>query len=680
MKVLRLWLALACLLVTSLPAARALTFQDIRFWAGSGTNRAAFEIDWDDGSTNHALAWGYRWNGTATGEQMLKAIIAADARLFAEVSGSTEFGIALFGLGYHQTADGDFRLNPPLTFNEERLALSGYSGLDESRVAVEANDRWQEGWMTAGYWSYYLSTNTRLGTNPEDWDYSGVGMTGRVLSDGDWDGWIFAYDFTGPMPANPVPAKPLSPYAAEVVAGNGPFGPAPYDDPASLLDEPASIALNFDPFIGNSPFHVKLVEPAYNTDPSGRKVITTLDRSEIEGGYTNSAITVKFDHPVEDDPANPYGIDFQVFGNAFYTGDGFASDASDMRTYNIVGAPFAELLLVSVSPDGIAWYTYTNGPFADSAFPTQGYQWDAAQHDATGNGWTTNRMDFTKPVNPALNDVIGVPGKTLPASDAVKLYSGSGGGTGFDLAQSGFRSIRYVRIEASGDLWGGEVDALSDVRPSVLGDQLVMAPGNLTNGSSELFFQEPFRLKTSRLSVRFLALDSLALVSAAQLDDSARLALLPTEALSALSLDVAPALGGAIPRFAAELKVGLAARYPEPGRELDVLIWTNAAWARVPFTLDPSSRSVVLQGVASSTAVAVLAVTPPRLVLETVADVLRFSFTPVAGWRHELERSGDFVNWQPVSSVTPAEGGTATIQDVVPAEAQMFYRLRLVRP
>lgn len=61
---------------------------------------------------------------------------------------------------------------------------------------------------------------------------------------------------------------------------------------------------------------VKLVEPAYNLDPTQtRKLITTFK--------DGASIIVKFDQPVVNNPANPYGIDFLVFGNAFYTGSGF---------------------------------------------------------------------------------------------------------------------------------------------------------------------------------------------------------------------------------------------------------------------------------------------------------------------------------------------------------------------
>ncbi len=115
-------LAFASLLVFS--TARAVSFSDVQLWAGSGTNQAALVINWTDGTSSESLLWGYRWNGTATGEQMLYAIMGIDPRLYAEVSGSTEFGTALFGIGYDLNNDNSFTLSPDLSFNSQHFALS----------------------------------------------------------------------------------------------------------------------------------------------------------------------------------------------------------------------------------------------------------------------------------------------------------------------------------------------------------------------------------------------------------------------------------------------------------------------------------------------------------------------------------------------------------------------------
>src|ERR1700722_6450084 len=81
-----------CLILMSVSAFAASSmaqtdlFSSIQDWVGTGDNEAAFEIDWNNGTANDTLIWGYRWDGTATGEQMFDAIVAADPRLYAEIS------------------------------------------------------------------------------------------------------------------------------------------------------------------------------------------------------------------------------------------------------------------------------------------------------------------------------------------------------------------------------------------------------------------------------------------------------------------------------------------------------------------------------------------------------------------------------------------------------------------
>ncbi len=63
------------------------TFDDVQYWVGSGSKQALFVVDWNDGVEPEALAWGYRWDGTATAEDMINEIVNADERLSADMSG-----------------------------------------------------------------------------------------------------------------------------------------------------------------------------------------------------------------------------------------------------------------------------------------------------------------------------------------------------------------------------------------------------------------------------------------------------------------------------------------------------------------------------------------------------------------------------------------------------------------
>ncbi|BBO86524.1 hypothetical protein DSCO28_70900 [Desulfosarcina ovata subsp. sediminis] len=244
-----------------------------------------------------------------------------------------------------------------------------------------------------------------------------------------------------------------------------------YDDPTAVLGAPST---NFANTWGSNPTaRVKLVEPAYNTDLEGNNLITTLN--------ANQEIVVGFDHQVENDPNNPYGIDFLVFGNSFYTGNGTVSDDTNMNDYLLSGgstfngAGWFEDVLVSVSqgaveegmdpndPDTWDWYTYIDGPYGDNAYPTQAYLWDAENAE-----WTDTLSDFTKPVDPdAIDELIGETG--VSAADAIAAYDGSGGGTGFDLDDLydlygvELDWIQYIKVEGTSEFAGGEIDAFTDV-------------------------------------------------------------------------------------------------------------------------------------------------------------------------------------------------------------------------
>lgn len=63
------------------------SFSDIRFWVGSGPDSAALVIDFHDGTWDSCYVWGFRFNGTATGEDMLNAVAAADINFSVNISG-----------------------------------------------------------------------------------------------------------------------------------------------------------------------------------------------------------------------------------------------------------------------------------------------------------------------------------------------------------------------------------------------------------------------------------------------------------------------------------------------------------------------------------------------------------------------------------------------------------------
>jgi len=56
----------------------AFTADDVQFWTGEGDHSAVLVVDFQDGSGTSSYAWGFRFNATTTGEDMLNAVAAAD--------------------------------------------------------------------------------------------------------------------------------------------------------------------------------------------------------------------------------------------------------------------------------------------------------------------------------------------------------------------------------------------------------------------------------------------------------------------------------------------------------------------------------------------------------------------------------------------------------------------------
>jgi hypothetical protein len=252
----------------------------------------------------------------------------------------------------------------------------------------------------------------------------------------------------------------------------------------------------------------------------------------------------------------------------------------------MAGSAFGEPVLVSVSPNNVDWYTYSAGPYGDTAFPTQGHVWSGEQHDLTGNGWTTETTDFTKPVNPTLSSVLGVIGQPVPALDAMSMYVNSGGGTGFDLAASGFDWIQYVRVESTATMRDGEIDAFADVRPMRVGDALSITPDNIANGTP-LYFQHSADESQTAVLAEFATVSDPAKLSTAALTDAEALAELPAGTLLATyQLDVTPLVGESPINFTVDFKLSPGPEYVGSGVDFEVLKWDGELWSPLAHSFD----------------------------------------------------------------------------------------------
>lgn len=176
--------AFAALTAASVAATPVQSFDDITMWIGTGSNRAALVIDWNDGSTTESYAWGFRWNGTATGADMLRAIAGfiGTNSTPATADGTGDPALTLYTQTFAGFGDTVFQLN--------------YLAHAEGGFEPDA----------AGFWGYYVGDRSNL--FPEEWEFSEFGMEDRQLSNNDWDGWSWAPDFDGAAPDQPVAAVP----------------------------------------------------------------------------------------------------------------------------------------------------------------------------------------------------------------------------------------------------------------------------------------------------------------------------------------------------------------------------------------------------------------------------------------------------------------------------------------
>lgn len=192
------------------------TFDDVDFWVGSGANRAALAIDWHRNIDDPpALVWGYRWDGVASGSDMLLAIVAADERLFAKL-GMQADEIRVYGLGYDANDDGEFALDDEGLTEFDADGIAYGSAPLNGRPALDEADFYTEGWEF-DFWHYGVGVgNPYLGGH---WLSSPLGIVMRPLANGVWDGWAFQ-DRDEP---------PFDAFAVDPIAAPDPYPPGDFN-------------------------------------------------------------------------------------------------------------------------------------------------------------------------------------------------------------------------------------------------------------------------------------------------------------------------------------------------------------------------------------------------------------------------------------------------------------------
>ncbi|MBU3666646.1 MAG: PEP-CTERM sorting domain-containing protein [Chthoniobacterales bacterium] len=152
------------------------SFDDIQYWAGSGTNRAALVLEFSNAVTPSSIAWGYQWNGISTADSMLFALAGA-------ITGSNAPS-PLAGSDMRLSVDVSFFANPRGYFvNTIRYDQNGLPSPWSQSIRFIQNNYFGDG----TYPTIYSLDSTGLWSS--SFTQAQVGMSDLVLSDGMWVGF-----------------------------------------------------------------------------------------------------------------------------------------------------------------------------------------------------------------------------------------------------------------------------------------------------------------------------------------------------------------------------------------------------------------------------------------------------------------------------------------------------------
>lgn len=172
-------------------ASTGIDFSKIERWAGEGECKAALAIKWaDEQNDGKTLVWGYRWKSSEkkTGEDLVRAVAKADPAFYVLALSGTSFGTTFGGFGYD--IDGNRYVTVTTPENEVYprngiVYVSSYV-FDKCGATEITRDAWNSGWYS-GFWSYNVADKAE-----DALGFSSTGASGRVLTDGCVDAWVFS--------------------------------------------------------------------------------------------------------------------------------------------------------------------------------------------------------------------------------------------------------------------------------------------------------------------------------------------------------------------------------------------------------------------------------------------------------------------------------------------------------
>jgi hypothetical protein len=152
---IKLFSAAVFLVLAGATTANAQTFTPLlTATVGSGSEETFLALDFKDGTQNDNYAFGYKYDGTKTGVDLLNAL-ASNGLMTQYI--------------YNGAAVNGFKFD-------------GHS---------------EAGFAASGYWAYYKSLDGQT------WQYSSKGVTGSLTAGG-WDGWSWAPNSKATPPITPA--------------------------------------------------------------------------------------------------------------------------------------------------------------------------------------------------------------------------------------------------------------------------------------------------------------------------------------------------------------------------------------------------------------------------------------------------------------------------------------------
>lgn len=182
-------------------------FSDLALWAGSGTNSAGFVLQFAATESPTAIAWGYRWNGTATMQAMMDAIAGSTIVAGASSPPPGLDGRLAIRAQYFSFGDAGGVFVNSIAYDQTGLPAGWSQATREIVNNWTADGTYPTLYFAAdagGAWTNSMGSSTMPLTA------AAVGVSDLTLTPGGWYGFVQSsgpqtFSFTQPVAAVPEP-------------------------------------------------------------------------------------------------------------------------------------------------------------------------------------------------------------------------------------------------------------------------------------------------------------------------------------------------------------------------------------------------------------------------------------------------------------------------------------------